>query len=268
MVVGLSTSSVYPESTAHAFRYAADLGYDAVEVMVGMDTLSQSIAAVEQLAGHHGVPVCAVHAPCLLFTQAVWGLEPWGKLERSAEMARALGADVVVVHPPFRWQREYARDFVNGVAALEESSGIAFAVENMYPWKATPRKGTTRGMEVYAPGWDPSTENYANTTIDLSHAAIAGSDPIAMADRLGPRLRHLHLTDGTGSAKDEHLVPGRGTTGAAALLRHLGAGGFAGHVVLEINTRKAADQAEREADLAESLAFAREHLGRAAPEGA
>ena len=26
--------------------------------------------------------------------------------------------------------------------------------------------------------------------------------------RLGDRLRHIHLTDGTGSAKDEHLVPG------------------------------------------------------------
>ncbi|MDF9717119.1 sugar phosphate isomerase/epimerase [Nocardioides sp. ChNu-153] len=260
MVVGLSTSSTYPESTAHAFAYAAEVGYDAVEVMVGIDALSQQVSAVEQLAQHHDVPVCAVHAPCLLFTQAVWGLEPWGKLERSAEMARALGADVVVVHPPFRWQREYARDFVDGIAALEESSGIAFAVENMYPWKATPRKGTTRGMEVYAPGWDPSAENYANTTIDLSHAAIAGSDPIAMADRLGSRLRHLHLTDGTGSAKDEHLVPGRGVMGAADLLRHLAGQGFEGHVVLEINTRKAADRDARLADLAESLAFAREHL--------
>lgn len=258
--VGLSTSSVYPESTAHAFGYAAELGYDAVEVMVGIDTLSQHADAVAQLADHHAIPVCAVHAPCLLFTQAVWGLEPWGKLERSAEMARTLGADVVVVHPPFRWQREYARDFVNGIAALEESSGIAFAVENMYPWKATPRRGTTRGMEMYAPGWDPSAENYANATIDLSHAAISGSDPIAMARRLGDRLRHLHLTDGTGSAKDEHLVPGRGSMPVAALLRHLAGEGFAGHIVVEINTRKAAERSEREADLARSLAFAREHF--------
>ena len=39
----LSTASVYPESTAHAFGYAAKLGYDAVEVMVGIDALSQSI---------------------------------------------------------------------------------------------------------------------------------------------------------------------------------------------------------------------------------
>jgi sugar phosphate isomerase/epimerase len=252
--IGLSTSSVYPESTAHAFGYAVSLGYDAVEVMV-IDSLSQSISAVKQLSEHHDMPVAAVHAPCLLFTQRVWGTEPWGKLERSAEMASAVGAGVVVVHPPFRWQKEYARDFVNGIAALEESTGVAFAVENMYPWRASSR----RGMEMYLPGWDPSTEPYANTTIDLSHAAIAGDDPIEMAERLGHRLRHVHLTDGSGSAKDEHLVPGRGSVGAGGFLRHVARTGFRGEIVVEINTRKALDRAEREQDLRESLEFAREH---------
>ncbi|PVG82485.1 hypothetical protein DDE18_13610 [Nocardioides gansuensis] len=256
-LIGLSTSSVYPESTAHAFGWAAQLGYDAVEVMVGIDSLSQQSSALTQLVEHHGVPVCAVHAPCLLFTQRVWGIEPWGKLLRSAEMAHEVGADVVVVHPPFRWQREYAAGFVTGIAALEESTGIAFAVENMYPWRASSR----RGMEMYLPGWDPSAEDYANTTIDLSHAAIARTDVIELAERLGDSLRHVHLTDGTGSAKDEHLVPGRGVTGAGEFLRHIAASGFTGHVVLEINTRRATSRPEREADLRESLEFAREHLG-------
>jgi sugar phosphate isomerase/epimerase len=252
--IGLSTSSVYPESTAHAFAYAASAGYDAVEIMV-IDALSQEISSVKQLSEHHAMPVIAIHAPVLLFTQRVWGTQPWGKLERSAEMAAAVGAEVVVVHPPFRWQREYARDFVNGIAALEESSGIAFAVENMYPWRAS-----RRGVEMYLPGWDPSTEPYANTTIDLSHAAIAGDDPIAMADRLGERLRHVHLTDGSGSAKDEHLVPGRGSVGAANFLRHIAGSGFDGEIVVEINTRKATTRAERETDLRESLEFAQEHF--------
>ncbi|MCW2792279.1 MAG: Xylose isomerase domain protein barrel [Nocardioides sp.] len=259
--IGLSTASVYPESSAHAFGYAATLGYDAVEVMVGIDSLSQQTSAVKQLAEHHGIAISAIHAPCLLFTQRVWGTEPWGKLERSAEMAQAVGAEVVVVHPPFRWQKEYARDFVNGIAALEESTGIAFAVENMYPWRASSR----RGMEMYLPGWDPSAEPYANTTIDLSHAAIAKSDVIEMAERLGPRLRHIHLTDGSGSPKDEHLVPGRGGMDAAAFLRHLTKTGFAGEIIVEINTRKCGSREEREADLRESLEFAREHLAVATP---
>jgi sugar phosphate isomerase/epimerase len=260
-LIGLSTSSVYPESTAHAFAWAAELGYDAIEVMVGIDGLSQQTTALRQLSEHHGVPVCAVHAPCLLFTQRVWGLEPWGKLQRSAEMATALGADVVVVHPPFRWQRDYAAGFVDGIAALEASTGIAFAVENMYPWRASSRRGLERGVEMYLPGWDPSAEDYANTTIDLSHAAIARSDVVEMSDRMGDRLRHVHLTDGSGSAKDEHLVPGRGVMQADGFLRHLARGGFAGHVVLEINTRRCSTREERETDLRESLEFAREHLG-------
>ena len=90
------------------------VGYDAVEVMVGIDALSQQIAAVRQLSDHHEMPISAIHAPCLLFTQRVWGTEPWGKLERSAEMAAEVGAEVVVVHPPFRWQKEYAAGFVDG----------------------------------------------------------------------------------------------------------------------------------------------------------
>ena len=251
-MIALSTASVYPENTATGFALAARLGYEAVEVMVGIDPTSQETEAVRLLSRHHGIPVCSVHAPCLLITQRVWGTEPWGKLEQSAEMAAAVGADVVVVHPPFRWQRDYARGFVEGIAALEERTGIAFAVENMYPWRASRRE-----MEVYVPGWDPSAEAYANTTIDLSHAAVSRSDPLAMAERLGPRLRHLHLTDGTGSAKDEHLVPGRGSQPVAELLEHLAGAAFEGHLVVEINTRKAGTGEARELDLLEALAFAR-----------
>ncbi len=81
-----------------------------------------------------------------------------------------------------------------------------------------------------------------------------------MAQRLGDRVRHVHLTDGSGSPKDEHLVPGRGAMDAAGFLQHLGRESFEGHIVLEINTRKAGTREEREQDLRESLEFAREHF--------
>ncbi len=263
-LIALSTASVYPESTAHAFGYAERLGYDAVEVMVGIDEISQSIETVARLSAHHQMPICAIHAPCLLITQRVWGNDPWVKLQRSAEMAAAVGADVVVVHPPFRWQRDYAARFVDGIAELEASTGIAFAVENMYPWRATNR----REMLVYLPGLDPSDEDYANATLDLSHAATAAADPIAMAQRLGSRLRHIHLTDGSGGPKDEHLVPGRGVMPVGDFLEHLAVAGFDGHIVAEINTRKAASVHQRELDLAETLAFARLHFAAPGVEGA
>lgn len=251
-LIALSTASVYPESTANGFELASRLGYDAVEVMVGIDPISQEIDAVRHLSEYHEMPVCAVHAPCLLITARVWGTEPWAKLKKSAEMAREVGADVVVVHPPFRWQRDYARGFVEGIASLEEETGIAFAVENMYPWRASRRE-----MQVYMPGWNPAEQTYSNTTIDLSHTATSRSDPVEMAKKLGDRLRHIHMTDGTGSAKDEHLVPGRGSQPCVELLEHLAGKDFVGHIVIEINTRRSGSRAAREGDLMEALAFTR-----------
>jgi sugar phosphate isomerase/epimerase len=257
--VALSTASVYPESTASAFELAAAVGYDAVEVMVGLDPVSQDVEALRQLVAYHGMPVCAVHAPCLLITQRVWGSDPWIKLERSVEMAATLGGDTVVVHPPFRWQRDYAKDFVAGVAELEKRTDVAVAVENMYPWRATRRE-----LQAYSPGWDPVDHAYANVTMDLSHCAIAGVDPLAMMTALGSRLRHVHLADATGSARDEHLVPGRGVQPCVEVLERLAEADFEGSVVLEINTRRAASHVDRRADLEESLAFTR--LSLAAPE--
>jgi sugar phosphate isomerase/epimerase len=237
---------------------AGRLGYDAVEVMVGTDEASQDAAQVRHLAEYHGIPVCAVHAPCLLITQRVWGTDPWAKLERSAEMAAEVGADVVVVHPPFRWQRDYGRGFVEGIAGLEERTGVTFAVENMYPWRASRRE-----MQAYLPHWDPVGLDYANLTLDVSHAATAQVDSLELALRMGERLRHLHLTDGAGSAKDEHLIPGRGSQPVAELLEHLAGAGYSGHIVLEVNTRRSGNRAARETDLLEGLAFARLHFAAA-----
>ena len=259
--VALSTGSVYPESSANAFEMAAKLGYDAVEVMVGIDPLSQDVESIRRLSDYHQMAVCAVHAPCLLITQRVWGTDHWDKLERSAQMAISLGGDTVVVHPPFRWQREYAKGFVEGIARLEDETGIAFAVENMFPWRASRRE-----LQAYVPGWNPVDHDYANVTVDLSHTSTSGSDPIQMINELGSRLRHVHMTDGTGSAKDEHLVPGRGNQPCAELLELLAVRGFSGSVVLEINTRKVASHAERLDDLAEALAFTRLHLATAQPD--
>jgi sugar phosphate isomerase/epimerase len=257
--VALSTSSVYPERTPDAFEAAARLGYDGVEVMVYTDPVSQSGDALARLTDYHQVPVLAVHAPSLLLTQLVWGREPWAKLLRARDLAERVGAKVVVVHPPFRWQREYARGFELGIQKMSEETDVIFAVENMFPIRA----GATE-VSGYAPHWDPVDLDVPNVTLDLSHTAASASDAIAMANAVGSRLAHIHLADGTGVSNgpvpDEHLVPGRGSQPCAELLRDAVATGYRGMVVAEVNTRRAATRDDRLADLAETLAFARRHL--------
>ncbi|OAA26414.1 sugar phosphate isomerase/epimerase [Frankia sp. EI5c] len=257
-LIALSTASTYPESTATSFEMAARLGYDGVEIMVWTDPVSQDPEALRRLRDYHGIPILAVHAPCLLLTQRVWGTDPWAKLQRARAVAETLDAPTVVVHPPFRWQRDYAREFIAGIERMAGETDVRFAVENMFPLRA-------RGREVsaYAPDWSPVDDGYRHVTLDLSHTSVSRSDAMAMADRLGDRLAHIHMADGTGLAKDEHLVPGRGTQPCAELLERLAVNGFDGTVVVEINTRRAESRDHREADLAEALAFTR--LNLAAP---
>ncbi len=139
-LVTLSTASTYPESTAAAFEMAARLGYDGVEVMVLADAVSQDPEALLRLRDHYGIPIMSIHAPCLLISQRVWGSEPWPKLQRAQAAAELLGAATVVVHPPFRWQRDYAREFVAGIETMANETDVRFAVENMFPWRAASRE--------------------------------------------------------------------------------------------------------------------------------
>ncbi|MET9328370.1 sugar phosphate isomerase/epimerase [Tsukamurella sp. NPDC003166] len=272
IAVGLSTASVYPEKLEDAFRYAAEVGYDGVELMVWHESASQDIGCVAGLSMRYDMPVLSVHAPCLLISQRVWGSDPLAKLGRAVTAAEDLGASTVVVHPPFRWQRRYAEHFVDLVSELEDGSDVAVAVENMFPLRfdvfrrsesveRLKRRGNPgTAVSAFAPSIDPTDVGYTNYTLDLSHTATAGVDALALMDRMGDGLRHLHLTDGFGAAVDEHLVPGHGTQPAAEVCRRLTASGFDGHVILEIATGSAKTPGERRAMLTEALEFAREHL--------
>jgi sugar phosphate isomerase/epimerase len=257
--IGVSTASVWPQTATAAFELAAQLGYDGVEVMVWADQISQDPAALRRRSKQTGVPVLAVHAPCLLITQRIWSPLPEERLRRSVQAAQDLDAPTVVIHPPFRWQRRYADGFADLVASLEKESGVAIAVENMFPVRRFGRE-----VSAFQPSIDPTEVGHRNYTLDLSHTAASGADALALARRMGARLTHLHLADGTGQPRDEHLVPGRGGQPCAEVCELLASseiGAGAGtQVIVEINTRRAKGQADRAKDLAEALLFARLHL--------
>ncbi|MBT0565990.1 sugar phosphate isomerase/epimerase [Williamsia sp. CHRR-6] len=274
--IGLSTASVYPQNTEAAFQYATELGFDGVELMVWGEPVSQDIDHVGYLSDRYAMPVLSVHAPCLLISQRVWGKDPIAKLARSAQAAADLGAATVVVHPPFRWQRRYVREFADVVGELEDTVGVAVAVENMFPMRLdrvfgkydqaaqrmSRRGGPGPGVSAFGTSIDPTDDGFAHYTLDLSHTATAGVDALEMFQRMGSGLTHLHLTDGNGAAVDEHLVPGDGNQPCVEICRRLAESDFAGGVVLEVTTSSAKTKPERAAILARSLAFAREHLAR------
>ena len=175
------------------------------------------------LVDEYQMPVLSVHSPCLLVTARVWSTDPLVKLARSVDLAERLGADTVVVHPPFLWQRAAAAIFAPSIAELQERTAVRIAVENMFPVKV-------RGAVVnsYRPHWNPVSAGHRWFTLDLSHTATSGTDALELAAIMGDRLGHLHLGDGSGSTKDEHLVPGRGGQPCAEILELLARNGYRG----------------------------------------
>jgi sugar phosphate isomerase/epimerase len=255
--VALSSASVYPLNVHDAFAVSHDLGYDGVEVLVTGNQVSQDAVALNRLAERYEQPVMAIHAPTLLLTQQVWGTA-WNKIESAAAMAVQVGCDVVVAHPPFRWQGTYATEFATGIRRIMEEYGVKIAVENLYRWRARGREA-----KMYLPHWNPVPEPYEFVTWDFSHSAIADMDSaVAMRD-LGQRLTHVHLCDGLNNGKDEHLVPGRGTQPVIEAIEYLRDSAWDGVVAVEVSTRKAKGAGEREAWLGETLEFARRHLAPA-----
>lgn len=250
-----------PSGVENTFALASELGYDGVEVMVWSERATQDSRILSALSERHGQPVLAVHAPTLLLTRGVFGVDPWDKIDRSIELAFALGAPNVVLHPPFFWQTRYARSFVAGVALRETTTGMHLCVENMFTWRSRDSR-SSREFQAYSPTWDPVGQGYHSVTLDISHAATSGSDALAMARALGPTLRHLHLTDGVPGFRDDHLLPGQGDQDCAGVLSHLADTGFeerGGQVVVEVKAGSM-KAAERREGLASALAFAREHL--------
>lgn len=261
----MSTSCVYPLSPDHAFRLARLAGFDGLEVMVTNDPVTQDPAALLRLSERYRMPILSIHAPVLLLTTFVWGRDPQVKLEKSAELAAAVGADSVVVHPPFRWQAGYAKHFERIVRQTSRASGVEIAVENMFPWKV---RGTS--VKAYAPSPDPTELDCDAMTLDFSHASLSGQDSLELAKAMGDRLRHIHLCDGSGSMEegkifDEHLVPGRGSEPVAEVLEYLVRTGWNGSVVAEVNTRKAKTEQEQLDMLIETRAFAQAIIGRRRP---
>ncbi|WP_279402624.1 sugar phosphate isomerase/epimerase [Arthrobacter sp. JCM 19049] len=251
--ITLSSASVYPLTVHDAFAVAKDVGYDGLEVLITGNQATQSATALLALMDKYQLPIRAIHAPTLLLTQQVWG-SAWAKIERSVILAQAVGAEVVVAHPPFRWQGNYALEFAGGVQRLTDSTGMKIAVENMY--RGGPR---TRSEDVPA-ALGPVPQSYPHVTWDFSHAAIAEMDSRKAVEQLGERLAHLHLCDGLNNGKDEHLVPGRGTQPVAETLQYLRDTDFGGVIAVEVSTRKAKGTGQKEQWLGETLEYARTHL--------
>lgn len=227
-----STAAFFGRPLPGTFRRVADAGYDAVEVMVTKDPASQQGTTMRRLATDHGLTIAAIHAPALLVTRRVWGVDPVGKIERAIREAHDAEVPLVITHPPYRWQHAYRRWLDDELPVIEERTGVIVAMENMFPVHVG-----SRPIRLHANADLDQLEGLPDLVLDTSHAAVARHDLIEIRRRFGDRLRHVHLSDNAGRGWDSHLPPGHGVLAIDAFLDDLITSDFGGTVSLEVDLR-------------------------------
>jgi sugar phosphate isomerase/epimerase len=228
-----STAAFFARPLAETFAIVADAGYSGVEVMVTKDPASQDPRRMRALADEHGLAIGAIHAPCLLLTRRVWGTDPVGKIERSVEVAAEVGAPLVVVHPPYRWQFPYRRWLEDRLPSFAKEAGIEIAVENMFPIRVAGSRLTFHANQDLE-----QLDPFGSLVLDTSHAAVAAHDLVEVRKLFGQRLRHVHLSDNPGRGWDSHLPLGEGVLPIDDFLDDLAASDFDGTVSLEVDLRR------------------------------
>jgi len=242
-----STAAFFARPLREAFSRIAEAGFGAAEVMVTRDPATQEGHLMSKLAQDLGLRVEAIHAPFLLIARSVWGTEPVGKIYRAIELAEDVGAGLVVIHPPYRWQSGYRRWVNERLPDLSSGTGVTVAMENMFPLRLPGR----RGVSLHAHQGLEELERFPNVVLDTSHAAVSGLDPLDAVARLGGRLVHVHLSNNAGRGWDSHLPVDheQGVLSLDEFLLELARGGFGGAVSLELDLRAHLDDDRRLRDV-------------------
>jgi len=229
-----STAPFFRRPLRDAFQAIAEAGFRSVEVMVTQDPHTQEPHLLSGLAEDHGLRVEAIHAPFLLVTRAVWGTDPTGKIYRAVHLAEEVGAALVVIHPPYRWQVRFRRWVEANLAAFSARTGVTVAVENMFPIRLRGQAG----LRFHASQGFEDLERFPYLVLDTSHAAVAGLDIRETYATYRDQIQHVHLSNNAGKGWDSHLpVYQDGVLPLAEFLDDLVADRFAGNVSIELDLR-------------------------------
>ena len=162
-----STGSLHPFGLDRSYGWAAEVGYDGIEIMMDEHWDTHQDAYLNHLAEKHGIPILALHLP---LHRGAWGLDPGGTLVRVAKLVGRIGNPVVVVHPPPPG-RPLAR-WAAGPLKEARAQGVSVAVENM-PKNLAKRVFNIGGRSCNRP---EHLSGLGAVTLDTSHVAASGLD--------------------------------------------------------------------------------------------
>jgi sugar phosphate isomerase/epimerase len=240
-----STGSLWSYSIERCFAFAAQAGFDGVEIMVDQRWETRQADYLRRLMNDYQLPIMAVHSPFMVVPG--WPEDNPGRILCSVTLAEAVGAQVVVHHLPARvgfvWVRAGARFFplpapgwnpekgyrhwVEGeYQALQASTPVTLCIENMPAYRRFGRRWNYAHWNTPA-----QMSRFPAITLDTTHLGTWGLDPVDVYPRLNSRVRHVHLSNYDGR---EHRRPEDGRLRLKEFLGRLAADNYQGAVSLEL----------------------------------
>jgi sugar phosphate isomerase/epimerase len=273
-----STGSLYPLDTAQCFELAAEAGFDGIEIMCDQRWSTRDPEYLRRLSQRTGLPVLAAHTP-FSFRLPGWPRydDQIAVVQATLVLAEAVGAAVQVIHLPQRvghliamsgrWQamipwgnlygklRGWMAD--GGLAEAQAATTVRFCIENMPARHGLGRRWNFCHWNTL----DAWPGVHRHLTLDTTHWATWGVDPLDAYRAANGRVAHIHLSNFDGR---EHRLPHRGDLDLGGFLRAISADGYAGTITVELHpdSLEFADAEALRRNLRDSVAFCREHLER------
>jgi len=260
MRFALSTGSLYTYGLNRVFALAAEVGFDGIEVLVDRRFDTRQPAYLRRLMERHGLPVVSVHAPFHPWRLAAWPQTHHESIAATAELARTVGAEVIIVHLPRLREGAYARWLRHDLAAWQRANPVpVVAVENMPVqwvrwWPFGPR-------EMWRMNHLDKWGAFPHLTLDITHLGTKGQDPLVVYEWLRDRVAHVHLSNARreGRRVREHRRLEDGFLPIEALIGRLAQDGYAGIATVELNPKvlEAEDEEKVRFHLGQQIAFCR-----------
>jgi sugar phosphate isomerase/epimerase len=274
--IAFSTGSLHTYGVSRVFELAAEAGFEAIEILIDHRWDTRQPAYLNRLSHGSGLPIIAVHSPFVPYVPG-WPSDPLGRLRESAALARELGAAIVVAHLPLRVHAvrieffglskrptnlplpipvsgEYRRFLLNGLAQFEDEEGVRVGVENMPAKRALGRR-----VEIHSLNTLDALDSLPHLTLDTTHLATWGLDPLEVYGRLSARVVHIHLSSFDG---EEHKLPHDGHLLLGEFLAQLKRDGYDGAVSVELrpDVLQADDEEQVRVHMRRAFTFCRDHL--------
>ena len=162
--------------------------------------------------------VLTMHAPFTDLNPANPFQPVKGAMERTLQdfvrFSESMGASIITVHPGSVHSESIvprsAESSVGTLRRMVQTAGgrLAINVENQTKSRSKyhfPLASTLESLQFIL-----SEVDGLGFTLDTGHAHVNGQSPLMLAERAGPRMTEVHLSDNAGGS-DDHLIPGEGT---------------------------------------------------------